>query len=622
MCGFVGVFNSMALTPSEELWISEALSLIKYRGPDDVGHWTGMNQQVILGHQRLAVIDLTNGGHQPMHSQDLKLHLVFNGEIYNYMELREELESKGFEFSSESDTEVLLNTYLAWGEKCVNHLNGQFSFAIFDENREQLFLARDRAGEKPMYFAQLANSSIIFGSELKTLVHHPEISSEIDIENLKEFLTRGQSRGDQSILKGVQKLLPAHTAVFNLRNNQVLISRYWTPQYIEAPSQKSDIKYLSAKLEVLLTQAVERQFVSDVPVGVLLSGGLDSSIITAIAQKTRGSIQTFTAVFSEAQELNEAVHAKRIADYFNTVHHEIEILKPSLDVLEFLGSNFDEPIFDPSVIPTYLLSKEIKKFCTVALGGDGADELFGGYKHYSRALQTLKVHKTLPRGLRKMLSISGSRLIPLGKPGHARFRQLIEDHYPFDPQKERMFDSSTAEMMLGISGGHKRDVISKRERFSSDIDLVATLCNHDFYNYLPNDILVKIDRCSMLSSLEMRSPFLDTDVMDFALKLVPGNLKATKNSRKILLTHLGKRLLPENFDFERKLGFIPPTTKWGLSHEWQEFMKGYLLSEKQNVFEKSILNEYFTNMKNHPLLVDRLLMLTLFEIWRQKNVSN
>lgn len=622
MCGFVGVFNSMALTPSEELWISEALSLIKYRGPDDVGHWTGMNQQVILGHQRLAVIDLTNGGHQPMHSQDLKLHLVFNGEIYNYMELREELESKGFEFSSESDTEVLLNTYLAWGEKCVNHLNGQFSFAIFDENREQLFLARDRAGEKPMYFAQLANSSIIFGSELKTLVHHPEISSEIDIENLREFLTRGQSRGDQSILKGVQKLLPAHTAVFNLRNNQVLISRYWTPQYIEAPSQKSDIKYLSAKLEVLLTQAVERQFVSDVPVGVLLSGGLDSSIITAIAQKTRGSIQTFTAVFSEAQELNEAVHAKRIADYFNTVHHEIEILKPSLDVLEFLGSNFDEPIFDPSVIPTYLLSKEIKKFCTVALGGDGADELFGGYKHYSRALQTLKVHKTLPRGLRKMLSISGSRLIPLGKPGHARFRQLIEDHYPFDPQKERMFDSSTAEMMLGISGGHKRDVISKRERFSSDIDLVATLCNHDFYNYLPNDILVKIDRCSMLSSLEMRSPFLDTNVMDFALKLVPGNLKATKNSRKILLTHLGKRLLPENFDFERKLGFIPPTTKWGLSHEWQEFMKGYLLSEKQNVFEKSILNEYFTNMKNHPLLVDRLLMLTLFEIWRQKNVSN
>lgn len=622
MCGFVGAFNSMALTPSEELWIPEALSLIKYRGPDDVGHWTGMNQQVILGHQRLAVIDLTNGGHQPMHSQDLKLHLVFNGEIYNYIELREELESKGFEFSSESDTEVLLNTYLAWGEKCVNHLNGQFSFAIFDENREQLFLARDRAGEKPMYFAQLANSSIVFGSELKTLVHHPEISPEIDIENLKEFLTRGQSRGDQSILKGVQKLLPAHTAVFNLRNNQVLISRYWTPQCIEAPSQKSDIKYLSAKLEVLLTQAVERQFVSDVPVGVLLSGGLDSSIITAIAQKTRGSIQTFTAVFSEAQELNEAVHAKRIADYFDTVHHEIEILKPSLEVLEFLGSNFDEPIFDPSVIPTYLLSKEIKKFCTVALGGDGADELFGGYKHYSRALQTLKVHKTLPRGLRKILSISGSRLIPLGKPGHARFRQLIEDHYPFDPQKERMFDSSTAEMMLGISGEHKRDVISKRERFSSDIDLVATLCNHDFYNYLPNDILVKIDRCSMLSSLEMRSPFLDTDVMDFALKLVPGNLKATKNSRKILLTHLGKRLLPENFDFERKLGFIPPTTKWGLNHEWQEFMKGYLLSEKQNVFEKSILHEYFTNMKNHPLLVDRLLMLTLFEIWRQKNVSN
>ena len=622
MCGFVGAFNSMALTPSEELWISEALSLIKYRGPDDVGHWTGMNQQVILGHQRLAVIDLTNGGHQPMHSQDLKLHLVFNGEIYNYIELREELESKGFEFSSESDTEVLLNTYLAWGEKCVNHLNGQFSFAIFDENRGQLFLARDRAGEKPMYFAQLANGSIIFGSELKTLVHHPEIYSEIDIENLKEFLTRGQSRGDQSMLKGVQKLLPAHTAVFNLRNNQVLISRYWTPQYIESPSQKSDLKYLSAKLEVLLTQAVERQFVSDVPVGVLLSGGLDSSIITAIAQKTRSSIQTFTAVFSEAQELNEADHAKFIADYFNTVHHEIEILKPSLEVLEFLGSNFDEPIFDPSVIPTYLLSKEIKKFCTVALGGDGADELFGGYKHYSRALQTLKVHKTLPLGLRKILSISGSRLIPLGKPGHARFRQLIEDHYPFDPQKERMFDSSTAEMMLGISGEHKRDVISKREDFSSDIDLVATLCNHDFYNYLPNDILVKIDRCSMLSSLEMRSPFLDTDVMDFALKLVPGNLKATKNSRKILLTHLGKRLLPDNFDFERKLGFIPPTTKWGLSHEWQEFMKGYLLSEKQNVFEKSILHEYFTNMKNHPLLVDRLLMLTLFEIWRQKNVSN
>ena len=620
MCGFVGVFNPKKLTTSEELWISQGLSLIKHRGPDDSGQWTGMNHCVSLGHQRLAVIDLTNGGHQPMHSQDQKLHLVFNGEIYNYIDLKEELESNGFVFFTNSDTEVLLNAYLAWGDECVNHLNGQFAFGIMDENKEQLFLARDRAGEKPMYFAQLVSGSIIFGSELKTLAHHPETNSEIDLENLREFLTRGQLRGERSILKGVQKLLPAHTAIFNLKTNQVKVSQYWKPRQVELHPSTDNLKQLSKNLEVLLTQAIKRQFVSDVPVGVLLSGGLDSSIVTAIASKSQGPIQTFTAVFSESRELNEAVHAKLVADHFDTIHHEVEILIPPLEVLEFLGSNFDEPIFDPSVIPTYLLSKEIKKFCTVALGGDGADELFGGYKHYSRALQTLEIQSFLPIGLRKVLSLVGSRLVPLGKPGHARFRQLIKDHYPFDPQEERMFELDTADSILGISCERRSTMIPNRKHFSLESDLVATLCNDDFYNYLPNDILVKIDRCSMLSSLEMRSPFLDMDVMNFALRLVPGNLKATKNKRKILLNDLGRQILPEEFDFERKLGFIPPTTKWGLTHEWQEFMKSYLLSEKQNVFEKSILKEYFTDLGNQPLLVDRLLMLTLFEIWRQKNV--
>jgi asparagine synthase (glutamine-hydrolysing) len=620
MCGFVGVFNPKKLTTSEELWISQALSLIKHRGPDDSGRWTGMNHCVSLGHQRLAVIDLTNGGHQPMHSQDQKLHLVFNGEIYNYVDLKEELESEGFVFFTNSDTEVLLNAYLAWEDECVNHLNGQFAFGILDENKGQLFLARDRAGEKPMYFAQLVSGSIIFGSELKTLAHHPETNSVVDIENLREFLTRGQLRGERSILKGIQKLLPAHTAIFNLKTNHLKVSQYWKPRQVELHSSRDNLKQLSKNLEVLLTQAVERQFVSDVPVGVLLSGGLDSSIVTAIASKSQGSIQTFTAVFSDSRELNEAVHAKLVADHFDTIHHEVEILIPPLEVLEFLGSNFDEPIFDPSIIPTYLLSKEIKKFCTVALGGDGADELFGGYKHYSRALQTLEIQSFLPIGLRKVLSLVGSRLVPLGKPGHARFRQLIQDHYPFDPQEERMFELDTADSILGISCERRSTMIPNRKHFSLESDLVTTLCNHDFYNYLPNDILVKIDRCSMLSSLEMRSPFLDMDVMNFALGLVPGNLKATKNKRKILLNDLGRQILPREFDFERKLGFIPPTTKWGLTHEWQEFMKSYLLSEKQNVFEKPILKEYFADLENQPLLVDRLLMLTLFEIWRQKNV--
>jgi len=620
MCGFVGVFNPTELTTSEELWILRALSLIEHRGPDDAGHWTGMNHCASLGHQRLAVIDLTNGGHQPMHSQDLNLHLVFNGEIYNYMELKEELEFNGHVFFTNSDTEVLLNAYLAWGDECVNHLNGQFAFGILDGEKEQIFLARDRAGEKPMYFAQFESGSIIFGSELKTLVHHPKTNSEIDVENLREFLTRGQLRSERSILKGIQKLLPAHTAIFNLKTNQVRVRQYWKPKYVESPSKRSSLNQLSEDLEVLLTQAVDRQFVSDVPVGVLLSGGLDSSIITALASKTHGPVQTFTAAFSDSRELNEAAHAKLVSDYFNTIHHEIEILIPSLEVLELLGSNFDEPIFDPSVIPTYLLSKEIKKFCTVAIGGDGADELFGGYKHYSRALQTLGIQSFLPKGLRQVLSLAGSRLIPLGKPGHARFRQLIQDYYPFDPQEERMFESNTADRILGISSERSRTILPSKDHFSSETDLVAGLCNHDFYNYLPNDILVKIDRCSMLSSLEMRSPFLDVDVINFALGLVPGNLKATRSKRKILLNNLGRQILPKEFDFERKLGFIPPTTKWGLNHEWQEFMKSYLLSEKQSIFEKSILKEYFANLKNQPLLVDRLLMLTLFEIWRQNNV--
>lgn len=613
MCGILGIANAAGLSDEDYQWISPGLKLLEHRGPDDSGQWSSSDMKVAIGHRRLSVIDLSSRAHQPMHSKDSHLHLTFNGEIYNFQELKAELETFGHLFSTTSDSEVLLASYKQWGTECLKFLRGQFSFAIVDEKGKRLFLARDRAGEKPLYFVGLDNMSFAFASEAKVLLAHPRSARAVSAPALSTYLIYGFAPSGRSIISGVSKLLPGTYLNLDLTTGTSQIATYWKPP---SPKRKfKDAEEVLSELKSLLVNAIERQFIADVPVGILLSGGLDSSIVTALASEKIGKVKTYTATFPEDPTLNEARHAKLVADYFSTEHSEFEIRRPSLDLIEYLGSNFDEPIFDSSLIPTYLLSCQIQKTCTVALGGDGADELFGGYRHYSRALQLIRLQRLIPGIGLQGISALGRHLFPFGKPGSAYISQLTDPKALRDPMLNRMFDVKTAKKVFPWLS---TTVLEEQSQWVVE-DPIDSLMRLDFRQYLPNDILVKIDRYSMLTSLEMRSPFLDEDVVAYAHAQIPSHLKVAKAGGKIILNTLGKEILPPDFTFGRKLGFIPPVIRWGLTPEWISFMKGYLLAPDQIIFDKAALSLLFQQIEKKPLLVDRLLSLTLFEIWRKKN---
>jgi asparagine synthase (glutamine-hydrolysing) len=350
-----------------------------------------------------------------------------------------------------------------------------------------------------------------------------------------------------------------------------------------------------------------------------LSGGLDSSIIATLAARKNSEIRTFTAIFPESKELDESIHAKLIADSITSKHSELEIRKPSLDLIEFLASNFDEPILDPSLIPTFLISREIREYCTVALGGDGADEIFGGYSHLSRSLTLRKLHGFMPEFFSRSISELGQAFIPFGVPGNALLRAFGTRMTDPQPQFERMFDEKNANKLIRDFLSSETKNVGQNPRKSSESEFLDSLLRQDFMNFLPNDILIKLDRYSMLNSLEIRAPFLDVDIIEFAFREVPAEYKVQGGKRKILLTELGKQILPKSFQHERKMGFIPPVMQWGKTDEWQEFMKGILFSPNQILFDKGVIRNYFESSRKRPLLIERLLTLSMFEIWRSKN---
>lgn len=616
MCGILGIANTNGLTDVDREWIPLGLDAIKHRGPDDTGEWVSPTSKIAFGHKRLSVIDLSIRAHQPMHSQDSRFHLTFNGEIYNFHEIKEALLRLGHSFSTSSDSEVLLTAYIQWGNECLKFFNGQFAFAIADEVNQKLLLARDRAGEKPLYYTEFKNQSFAFASEVKALLSHSLTPKSISSGALSSFLNYGFTPATGSIVQDVFKLLPGTYLDFDLESGKYQTHVYWTRPM---PAKEfKDTAVIAGELKSLLEDAIERQFIADVPVGVLLSGGLDSSIVTALATERLGKIKTYTATFPEDPALNEAKHAKMVSDYFSTDHTEFEIRKPSLDLLEFLGSNFDEPIFDASLIPTYLLSCQIKKSCTVALGGDGADELFGGYRHYSRALQIINLQRKIPNISLKIIGTFGRYLVPFGKPGHSFISQVTNQKALRDPMFNRMFDSATASRLFPSF----TDAAVEDDMSWDASDPISSLTRGDFSRYLPNDILVKIDRYSMLTSLEMRSPFLDQLVVEYAHQQVPSKLKVDHSGKKIVLTTIAKEILPPSFSYDRKMGFTPPIISWGLTPEWISFMKGYLLAADQEIFNKATISKQFQQITRRPLLVDRLLSLTLFEIWRKKNKLN
>jgi asparagine synthase (glutamine-hydrolysing) len=615
MCGIAGVAS--AVEPASVELLVRMRDTMRHRGPDDAGVWRSPDGVIGLAHRRLSIIDLSPGGHQPMADAGGCVHIVFNGEIYNFHRLRQDLEARGHHFRSASDTEVILAAYRQWGTDCLRHLNGMFAFALYDPTRRLVFLARDRAGEKPLFYRH-ASRRLAFASELKALMADPGMARVLDRGALEHYLAAGYVPGRQCLLNGVSKLPPAHALTYDIDRDRLQVWRYW-----ELPAPDADRgaspEDLTGELEALLRDAVARQLVADVPIGILLSGGIDSSLVTAFAAAASSKpVKTFTISFPGHGTYDESPHARLVARHFGTDHLELEAEPATVELLPTLARQYDEPIGDSSMVPTYLVSRLVRQHATVALGGDGGDELFGGYPWYTELLRMVAWRRRLPQAFRSRIAGFAARAIPLGAYGRKFLLRLgmtgpsgLGGPFLFDPW-------SRAKLLKRAS---RADATPQTwssiqpQPGQSQLQLAQAV---DFTTYLPEDILAKVDRASMLSSLEVRAPWLDYRIIEFAFRQVPDRFKATATERKILPRQLGARVLPQELDLRRKQGFSIPLESW-YRGEWGRYLESVLAEADGGLFDQGFIGSLVRHQgRGYTTNADRLFALAMFELWRRE----
>lgn len=613
MCGIIGISSSKPFENKEVL--TKGSKELYHRGPDDYGEVWMENNCIGFAHRRLSIIDRSNKGHQPMIDENTQNTIVFNGEIYNFKEIRSTLQHMGRKFISNSDTEVILKAYNEWGIDCISRFNGMFAFSIFDKKQQKIFLARDRSGEKPLYYYD-DTVTFRFASELKGILADPIVSRNLDFDSFDCYLKMGYAPGKMSMLKNFNKLPPGHVLEFDLNKRISRIWRYWEPPQFEYNNNPIN---LESTLESLLESSVRRQLVSDVPIGVLLSGGIDSSLITAFASKEISKLKTFTINFLGSGKFDESKHARLIANHFNTDHIELDAKPPSIDLLQKLANQFDEPIVDSSMIPTFLVSELVSQHCTVVLGGDGGDELFGGYEHHSRLLFIEKYSKLLPKNFLKLLAISAESYLSVGFKGRNWLQALGTDLENDLPIMATYFDKTSRSKLLSRKLSNMSFVSEKiiKNRVPIEKDLTQRVTRMDFNNFLPEDVLTKLDRSSMLNSLEMRCPFLDYHILDFAFRKVPSSQKVTLKNKKILLKSLARKILPTNFDYNRKQGFSAPMKIWLEKGIFRDFLNETLL-DNSCIFNNKYILSLLKNQDKGYNNSERLFSLLMFELWRQK----
>src|SRR5439155_9956562 len=620
MCGIVGYVSSRDRITTSSLEIPR--DTLTHRGPDSSGMWNSHDARVVLGFRRLAIIDLSELASQPMEGGDGTVHIVFNGEIYNYRDLRERLISHGHHFRTQSDTEVILAAYEEWGTDSIKQLNGMFAFALHDANNNTVFLARDRAGEKPLFYRH-ENGGLQFASELKALLSDRTAPRRLDIDSLDAYLSYGYVPGDACILQGYRKLPAAHAMVYDLTTDRLKVWRYW--DLPESPPSEAEVSAegLVEELESLLSDAVSRQMVADVPVGILLSGGLDSSLVTAFA--SRGSsraVNTFTVTFPGHREHDEGPFARLVAAEFGTRHTELPAEPATVDLLPMLAKQFDEPIGDSAIVPTYMVSALIRQFATVALGGDGGDELVGGYPHYSALIRRNPLRKRMPRVLRSALSIGAARGLPLGTTGRNHLIGFAGPSGNSIAHINVYFDSWTRSRLAHRDAGAKvscsiSPAMRRQSVFNSSQSVLRQAMEADFRTTLADGYLVKVDRASMCASLETRAPFLDYRIVEFAFGRVPDKLKVDKTNRKILPRMLGARVLPKALDLRRKQGFAMPLKDW-FQKGWGEYMESILREADPRLFDGRVITELLRGQRAGRANIQRLFSLTMFELWRRQ----
>ena len=616
MCGIVGIAASRPIL--NRSWLETARDALSHRGPDDSREYWSEDGHVGLGHTRLSIIDLSTSGAQPMKSADDSCVIVLNGEIYNYRELRAQLESLGHRFQSTSDTESVLAAYLQWGPDCVNYLHGMFAFVIHDTANQSVFAARDRAGEKPFFYYE-NEGEFRFASELKALLADPSLPRVVNPDALDCYLGYRFVPGDLCILDGFHKLPPAHALTVDLKTGTRKTWQYWQIPDLSPDAEKRDETDLLDELEVRLEAAVKRQMVADVPVGLLLSGGVDSSLITAMAARCVERPRTFTVGFRDNDEYDESAHAQLIADHFGTDHTLLYADDVSPDLLIDLAAQYDEPIVDTSMIPTFLVTREIRKHCKVALGGDGGDELFGGYHSASAVASLSRQLSPIPQFVRSPLSALGRAVS--GPFSRARYMSNLAgtDVKHSLPTYTLMFEPKWRDALIpqlaGVWQARAEEV--RQSRIPDDPDIIHRMTRYDFRNYLPEDILVKVDRASMLNSLEVRAPFLDVSLIEFAYRDIPSRLKAGPGQqRKIMLKRLSERILPPAFDKTRKQGFGIPIGAWLRAGPWRRLAED-ILYDPGSVFASEQVDELFKQFDAGRTLKEHVFSLVLFEQWRR-----
>jgi asparagine synthase (glutamine-hydrolysing) len=622
MCGIAGIVRRSGQQVDEGV-LASMCEAIRHRGPDDDGFY--IQGAVGLSMRRLAIIDLAHG-QQPISNEDGTAWIVFNGEIYNYRDLRAQLEKLGHRFHTDSDTEAIVHAYEQYGTDCPKHLRGMFAFAIWDERKEELLLARDRVGKKPLLYSLTRTGQLVFGSEFSALLAHPEVSRDVDEAALHHYLTFMCVPAPLTAYRAIRKLEPGHTLRYT-RDGEIVMERYWEPNFNR--KEKWTEEEAGERAIEVLREAVRVRLMSEVPLGAFLSGGVDSSAVVALmSQESSDPVKTFSIGFEE-QDFSELHHARRVAEHIGAEHHEFIVRPDAMEVLPTLVEHYGEPYADSSAIPTYYVSRETRKHVTVALNGDGGDECFAGYERYA-AMRLAETYRRVPAPLREGVIRQAINLLPTSETHRSRLRDVKRFASAASlPAVERylrwvsVFDTDakddlyTTEFRERMRAHRAADFIAPWFARANGAGIVDASLLADTMTYLPNDLLVKVDIASMAVSLEARSPFLDHHVIEFAASL-PESLKLRGRTTKYLLKKVLRQLLPaENLE-RRKQGFGVPIGHW-FRGAMQPFLRETLLSEKhlrRNRFKpeavRRLVEEHTSGARDHS---HRLWTLLMLELW-------
>jgi asparagine synthase (glutamine-hydrolysing) len=641
MCGITGFWDTSRQLSVDSLKaiVSKMSNTLIHRGPDDGGSWADADMGIVLGHRRLSILDLSPEGHQPMVSADGRYIIVFNGEIYNFLELKHQLESLGYKFRGHSDTEVMLASFSQWGlHGAIERFNGMFAFALWDCQERVLHLGRDRLGEKPIYYG-LLGKTFLFASELKALKVHPNFQTTINRDALTLYLRHNYIPAPHSIYQGIYKLPPGCVLTWNGIDTDLVPESYWFVQKVAElgvanPFTGSEVEAIE-QLETLLKDAVGLRMIADVSLGAFLSGGIDSSLVVALMQaQSTQAVKTFTIAFDETA-YNEAPYAKEVARYLGCDHTEFSVTpQETLAVIPKLPALYDEPFSDSSQVPTFLVSQLARKQVTVALSGDAGDELFAGYYRYflCRSIwqkigwMTPRLRQTAASTLRAIAPNNWNRIIAQKSPKFAlgdKLHKLAEIIAVPDP--EAMYAKLMSQW--GQTEGIVKDAsppataFDKSQSWQHLPDFVQRMMYLDTITYLPDEILVKVDRASMGVSLESRIPLLDPRVVEFAWR-IPTSMKMRRGQGKWLLRQLAYRYVPQQLLDRPKMGFSVPINSWlrGSLRDWAEALLDETRLYKEGFFNPQPIRQKWTeHLEGTRNWQDFLWEVLMFQAWLEEN---